>query len=152
MSTSLHLTLDDRSIPTGLVEPYPGIEADKTFVLGAEQPDIDHCFIVNTNIGSIPIDTRILPVNKLATFYHPKSSVHLEVYSTEPAFQFYTGKYIDLPAVEGSPARGSRSGFCIEPSRYINAVNEDKWRGMVVLKRDQLYGSSLMYRAWKDEQ
>lgn len=71
--------------------------------------------------------------------------------STEPAFQFYTGKYIDVPEVEGVGARGPRSGFCVEPSRFVNAVNVDEWRGQVVLRRGEVYGSRVVYRGWSDE-
>jgi aldose 1-epimerase len=40
--------------------------------------------------------------------------------------------------------------MCIEASRYVNAVNEDKWRSMVVLKKGQTWGSKTVYRGWKD--
>ncbi|KIW02918.1 uncharacterized protein PV09_05964 [Verruconis gallopava] len=150
LSCDLHQVVDSTSIPTGVIQPYPGIKAHEKFTLGAEEPDVDHCFIMNADASSIPIDTREQPFNQLGSFYHPVSRVHLEIHSTEPAFQFYTGRYIDVPAVGGLPARGRRSGFCIEPSRYVNAVNEEKWRNMVVLKRGQKYGSRTMYRAWRD--
>lgn len=143
--------MDDTDIPTGTIEPYPGIESGHKFTLGAQQPDVDHCFIMETEPANIPIDTRILPNQQLGAFYHPSSGIHLEVHSTEPAFQFYTGKYIDVPSVGNLPARGPRSGFCVEPSRYVNAINVEKWRGMVVLKRGQKYGSRTTYRAWSDK-
>jgi len=104
---------------------------------------------VNSDPASIPIDTRKLPIQKLAAFYHPVTKLHLEVSSTEPAFQFYTGKYIDVPAVEGVPARGPRSGFCVEPSRYVNAVNVAEHQSMVLLKRGETYGSKIVYRGWE---
>jgi aldose 1-epimerase len=150
LTTNLHQEVDETSIPTGSIRPYPGIEVNQAFTLGPREPDIDHCFIVNANPDSVPIDTRTLPVNKLASFYHPKSGVHLEVHSTEPAFQFYTGKYIDVPQTGSTPARGPRAGFCVEPSRYVNAINHEKWRDMVILKRGQTYGSRIIYRAWED--
>jgi len=150
LTTNLHQTVDDTSIPLGPIEPYPGIIANEKFTLGAEEPDIDHCFIKNNAPGSVPVDTRSLTLKRLASFYHPTSKVHLEVHSTEPAFQFYTGKYIDVKAVGDLPARGPRSGFCVEPSRYINAINTDEWKGMVVLKRGKKYGSRSVYRAWRD--
>ena len=76
--------------------------------------------------------------------------MHLEVLTTEPAFQLYTGKYIDVDAVDGTPARKARAGFCVEPSRYINAVNVTEWRNMTVLRRGEIYGSRIAYNAWKD--
>jgi aldose 1-epimerase len=150
LTTSLHLPVDNTSIPLGSIEAYPGINANEKFTLGATEPDIDHCFIKNDVPASIPLDTRSLSLNKLASFYHPGSKMHLEVHSTEPAFQFYTGKYIDVKAVGDLPARGPRSGFCVEPSRYINAINTDEWKEMVVLKRGEKYGSRSVYRAWRE--
>jgi aldose 1-epimerase len=96
------------------------------------------------------MDTRNEPLTKLVAAFHPESKIHLEVYSTEPAFQFYTGKYIDVPAVAGVPARGKRSAFCVEPSRYVNAPNVDEWKGQVVLKKGEKYGCRNVYRAWKE--
>jgi aldose 1-epimerase len=142
--------VDSTGIPTGPIQDFPGVTASKTFTLGEEKPDIDDCFIVNTDPTSIPVDTRGLPIQKLAAFYHPDSKLHLEVSSTEPAFQFYTGKYIDVPAVEGVPARGPRSGFCVEPSRYVNAVNVPEHQGMVLLKKGATYGSKIVYRGWEE--
>lgn len=105
---------------------------------------------MDSDPSSIPIDTRTRPLRRLAAFNHPGSRLHLEVYSTEPAFQFYTGKYINVPAVGGYPARGPRSGFCVEPSRYVNAPNVPEWKGMCLLKKGQVYGSKVMYKSWKE--
>ncbi|KAK7707822.1 hypothetical protein SLS57_009205 [Botryosphaeria dothidea] len=149
LSTDQHLPVDSTAIPTGSIEPYPGVTANKTFTLGEKEPVIDHCFILNKDAGAIPVDTRGLPLQKLAAFYQPESKIHLEVHSTEPAFQFYTGGFIDVPAVNGLPARGARSGFCVEPSRYVNAGNVEQWKGQVLLKRGAKYGSKIVYRAWE---
>lgn len=149
LMTDNHMVVDSHDIPTGAIEPYPGITAGKPFVLGKTEPDIDHCFVMNTDPSSVLLDTRPVPLRQLCSFYHPNSRLHFEVLSTEPAFQFYTGKYIDIPAMGGAPARGPRSGFCVEPSRYINAVNVDKWKSQVLLKKGQVYGSKIVYRRWK---
>ncbi|EKG10615.1 Aldose 1-epimerase [Macrophomina phaseolina MS6] len=149
LSTDQHLPVDSNAIPTGSIEPYPGVTANKTFTLGEKEPVIDHCFILNKDAGAIPVDTRSLPLQKLAAFYQPETKIHLEVHSTEPAFQFYTGGFIDVPAVDGLPARGPRSGFCVEPSRYVNAGNVEQWKGQVLLKRGAKYGSKIVYRAWE---
>ncbi|KAF2429494.1 bifunctional protein GAL10 [Tothia fuscella] len=150
LSTDLHQVVDNTSIPTGVIASFPGIEANKKFILGAQEPDIDHCFILNDQPRTVPVDTRELPMRLLAAFHHPTTKVHLEVHSTEPAFQFYTGRYIDVEAVGDVPARGPRSGFAVEPSRYINSINYDEWRNMVVLQRGEKFGSRIEYRAWRD--
>lgn len=80
---------------------------------------------------------------------HEATGVHLDIFSTEPAFQFYTGRHINVPASEHGPKRGPRSGVCVEPSRYINAVNVPDWRNMAILRQGQLYGAKHTYKAWK---
>jgi aldose 1-epimerase len=105
---------------------------------------------MDTDLSSIKLDTRQEPLKKLCWFYHPNSKIHLEALSTEPAFQFYTGRFINVPEMDGLPARGPRSGMCIEASRYVNAINDEKMRHMVVLKKGQTWGSRTIYRAWVD--
>lgn len=153
LCTSHALPVDDTAIPTGGPEPFPAVAADTPFTLGASEPDIDHCFVVDPSSASpatVPIDTRERPLTRLVAAHHPGSGVRLEVLSTEPAFQFYTGRFIDVPAVEGAPARGKRSAFCVEPSRYVNAANEDKWKGQVLLRKGEKYGARTVYKAWKE--
>ncbi|KAF7191495.1 Bifunctional protein gal10 [Pseudocercospora fuligena] len=148
VSSNLHLPVDENAIPNGAIEPYPEFNANEEFVLGAEKPDPDHCFVVNLDPSSIPLDTRSQPIKKLIELYHPSTKIHFEALSTEPAFQFYAGRFIDVPAKDGQPARGPRSGLCIEASRYVNAINNDQWRQQVVLKKGQIWGSRTVYRAW----
>jgi len=149
LNTNDYLPVDDTDIPLKTIAKFPGIEAGKSFVLGKQEPDIDHCFIMDTNAQQIPIDTRERSLKKLVTLSHPTTGLHFEVHSTEPAFQFYTGKYVNVPASEHGPARGPRSGLCVEPSRYIDAVNNPEWRDMVVLKQGEKYGAKTVYKAWK---
>ncbi|KAF2100076.1 galactose mutarotase-like protein [Rhizodiscina lignyota] len=151
LATNLYQEVDSTGIPTGPIKPFPGIKENTEYVIGETEPDIDDCFILNTDPSSIPVDTRSLPLQTLASFKESQDGgVHLEVLSTEPAFQFYLGKFINVPAVPeaGLPARGPRSGFCVEPSRYVNAVNIDEYRPMVALKRGEKWGSKIVYKGW----
>lgn len=106
--------------------------------------------MVNPDPASIPLDSRTVPLQTLGHFYHPSTRLHLEIQSTEPAFQFYTGEGIETPAVDGQAAYGPRAGFAVEPSRYVNAVNRDEWRNMVALPRGNKYGSRSVYQAWQE--
>ncbi|KAK3677257.1 hypothetical protein LTR78_002795 [Recurvomyces mirabilis] len=149
VSSNLHQVTDKDDIPTGEIKPFPGIPANEEVTLGAKEPAPDHCFIVNNDPASVPIDTRQLEMKRLISLYHPNTKIHFEALSTEPAFQFYTGAHIDVPEMDGLPARGPRSGMCIEASRYVNAINDEKLRHMVVLKKGQKFGSRTIYRGWK---
>ncbi|KAI1207723.1 aldose 1-epimerase [Annulohypoxylon truncatum] len=152
LSTNSYLPLSEWGIPTSGPTAYSKVATTTPFTLGPEGPDFDDCFIVDPSKSpsSVPIDTRTLPLTKLVSAQHPESKIHLDVLSTEPAFQFYTGKWIDVPAVGGAPARGPRSGFCVEPSRFVNAINVDDWRSQVVLKKGEKYGARIVYKAWKE--
>ncbi|AEO59713.1 hypothetical protein MYCTH_2082283 [Thermothelomyces thermophilus ATCC 42464] len=150
LATNSYLPVDDGGIPTAGPKPFGKVEVTKPFTLGAQEPDIDDCFIVNEASNTIPIDTRSNPLTKLVSAHHPESKIHLEVLSTEPAFQFYTGKYIDVPEVAGVPPRKARSGFCVEPSRWVNACNVDEWKSQMLLKKGEKYGARIVYRAWKE--
>ncbi|KAJ8611244.1 hypothetical protein MRB53_038088 [Persea americana] len=150
--TNLHQVVDAHSIPTGAIEPFPGIRANEEFVFGAESPDPDHCFVMGDGeAAGVPLDTRSRRLQKLVELYHPDTRIHFEALSTEPAFQLYAGRFINVPAMpDGTPARVPRGALCIEASRYVNAINNDAWRHMVVLKKGQLWGSRTVYRGWTD--
>lgn len=150
LATNSYLPVDDGGIPTSGPKPFSKVEGNKAFTLGAQEPDIDDCFIVNKTPDSVSIDTRSAPLTKLVSAEHPESKIHLEVLSTEPAFQFYTGKYISVPEVAGVPARAARSGFCVEPSRWVNACNVDEWKSQMLLKKGEKYGCRIVYRAWQE--
>ncbi|KAF8458238.1 galactose mutarotase-like domain-containing protein [Kalaharituber pfeilii] len=147
--TNSYLPTDSNNIPNAPIASYPGISPNTPFTLGPVTPVIDSCFILNPNPSTIPLDTRSLPLTTVSA-YHPETNLHLEVATTEPAFQLYTGANIaDEERKDGSPARSARAAFCVEPSRYVDAVNRAEWRGMTVVRRGQKYGSRIVYRGWK---
>ncbi|KAJ5639818.1 uncharacterized protein N7484_007680 [Penicillium longicatenatum] len=147
LETDNYLPIDSTGIPEGGVAKFPR-DVTKPFELQATGSHIDDVFVVETDPSKIPLDTRGLPVRRLAQFSSASTGIHLEVHSTEPAFQFYTGKYINIPSIDGAPAHTEGAGFCVEPSRYVNAINEPAWRSMVLLKKGQIFGCKNVYKAW----
>ncbi|KAL3470816.1 galactose mutarotase-like domain-containing protein [Aspergillus californicus] len=148
LATRDYLPLDT-GIPLGAIEHH-GIDTTQPFEFGPEKAAFDDCFVVDRDLSTVKIDTRSRPLNLLAEFRHTATRMNLQVYSTDPAFQFYSGKYIAVQeADEKNPAREAWAGFCIEPSRYVNAINEPEWRHTVVLKKGEKYGSKIMYKAWR---
>lgn len=150
LPTNKYLAVDEGLIPNGKIEPFPGVNADEAVLMGAKEPNIDHCFVLNTEPSSVPLDTRSEPLNLNLRAHHAGAGVNLDVLSTEPTFQVYTGSGIDVPEVNGKAARGSRAGFCCEPARYVNAANVPEWKNMVLLKKGDTYGARIVYKAWAD--
>ncbi|KAG6060929.1 hypothetical protein E4U32_003189 [Claviceps aff. humidiphila group G2b] len=150
LSTNAQLPNDEQSIPTGPPVPHPDLDTTKPFTLTATGPKIDRCFTKVTDPASVPIDTRDQPLTLDLTASHPKTGIHLEVWSTEPSYQFYTGDFTNVPAADGVSAKGPRSAFCCEPGRWINAVNVPEWKSMVMVKKGEKFGSRIVYKAWLD--
>lgn len=131
--------IDDTMTATGkLVKHDVAVfGSGKPTVLGASSPGFDYCFIS----GNKPnLDTRSNELKPVFKAYHPDSQLNLVVSTTEPTFQFYTGDYI------ATLNHGSRSGFCCEPGRYVDAINQEQWKTAVVLKKGEVYGSKFSYR------
>lgn len=154
LSTNLHQAVDSQSIPTGSIKEFPGINPRKGFTLGAKDLSIDHAFVLESDPQKVSIDTRPSGFKHALHMYHSKTGIHLDVETTEPAFQVYTGEGISVPEVKSEGGKvggfGARSGIAIEPSRYVNAVNREEWRHMVVLKKGEVWGSKSRFTAWMD--
>jgi len=151
LPTNTYLPVDQYNIPTNdCPAPFPNVTPNEAFTLNATEPAIDHCFLLNSNPSTIPLDTRSLETKICAQAYHPITRFWLEVGSTEPAFQFYTGDGIDVEArPDGSVKKEARAGFCVEPSRYVDAINRETWKNMVVVEKGKVYGSRIVYKGWK---
>ncbi|KAL8825520.1 MAG: hypothetical protein Q9191_004367 [Dirinaria sp. TL-2023a] len=165
LGTNHYLELDSEQIPTGRILPHPSIAAANTqFTLTSTTPSFDDCFVLplttdpsefTSVASSTPLDTRALPLRKLCSLSHPETGLHLEVQSTEPAFQFYTGEGIDIPQLDRAdgtktPAMGARKGIAIEPSRFVNCAGREEWRGMCTMRKGDIWGARSVYRAWKE--
>ena len=79
----------------------------------------DDCYV----IGRAPAETPRL----CARVWAPVSGRVLEVWSTEPALQFYTGKHRHQKLPGGLGKGGNpyleQQGFCLEPQQFPNAPN-----------------------------
>lgn len=93
LCSNLYLPVDDGGIPTGGPVSYESIRPKSNFTLGAVEPDVDDCFVVNDasalanplgeSFVSCNLDTRSDPITTLVSAYHPSTKIHLEVQSTE---------------------------------------------------------------------
>ena len=123
------------SLPTGKVLEFcPDLSKGVTLT-----PDVlyDNCVVTKDNNWSL--DTRPEGIKECAVIKHPSSPFTLTVESSEPSFQFYTGDYNNIAGF------GKRSGLCIEPGRFTNAINVGEWSPQVILRKGQRYGAKFKY-------
>ena len=141
--------VDSTLIPIGELRPVEGTPFDfrKPTAIGARigQDDeqlkfgggYDHNWVVNKQLGQLTVMARV---------YEPTSGRVLEVLSTEPGLQFYTGNFLDGKITgKGGWVYQFRNAFCMEPQHYPDSPNQPNFPS-VVLKPGQVYKHTIIYR------
>jgi aldose 1-epimerase len=86
------------------------------------------------------------PLSLAAEVYEPNSGRVMEVWTTEPGLQFYSGNFLD-GSVRGKEGKvyGHRSGFCLETQHFPDSPNHPAFPS-TVLKPGQRFHSTTVYR------
>jgi aldose 1-epimerase len=141
--------VDKGLIPTGELRPVDGTPFDfrKATAIGArinaddEQIKLgggyDHNFVLNGQAGTMRLAAR-------AT--EPKSGRVLEVSTTEPGVQFYTGNFLDGTLHgKGGKVYNKRYGFCLETQHYPDSPNKPSFPS-TVLRPGQKYDTTTVFK------
>lgn len=128
--------VDENLIPTGKLAPVAGTPMDfnTPTPIGEriEQVDggYDHNWVLNKGAGE---------VSSLAgRAKDPKSGRIMEVWTSEPAMQFYAGNFLDGIKGKNGVAYERRFGFCLETQHYPDSINQPNFPS-VVLQPGQVY-------------
>jgi aldose 1-epimerase len=131
-----YLPTDSEAIPTGEIAPVEATPFDfrNPQVIGDRSVDHNYCLARSRR--------ELTPV---ATLYSPKSGVGMEVSTTEPGLQFYTGHKLG-PPVNGliKPLYGPYSGLCLEPQIWPDAPNHPEFPS-AILSPDELYRQQTVF-------
>ncbi len=96
----------------------------------------DHNFVLNNKSG----------LALAAKVYEPMSGRVLEVLTTEPGIQFYSGNHLDGTLIgKGGKKYAKRSGFCLETQHYPDSPNKPNFP-TTVLKPGQSYQSTTVFK------
>jgi aldose 1-epimerase len=84
---------------------------------------------------------------KVATVYAPKTGIEMQILTTEPGLQFYSGNFMteDDPKGKGGKGYPFRSAFCLETQHFPDAPNQPSFPS-TVLKPGETYTSKTEYR------
>ena len=116
-----YLPVDSTLIPTGQLAPVKDTPFDfhQPHRIGAridqvegDPPGYDHCFVLRNQSGSLMLAARVK---------EPSTGRTMEVYTTQPGIQFYTGNFLDGTAENGHFQRNE--GFCLETQHYPDSPN-----------------------------
>jgi len=141
--------VDETLIPTGELKPVQGTPFDFTTPhaigerIAAEDQQLkygngyDHNWVLTKALGTLDVVARV---------YEPKSGRVMQVLTSEPGLQFYTGNFLDGSNVgKGGIPYKFRTGFCMEPQHFPDSPNKPAFPS-VVLRPGQLYWNTIIYR------
>jgi len=144
------LPVDATLIPTGELKAVAGTPFDFTTAkeigkdINATDDQLkkgggyDHCWVFT--------DNNAKDLREVGSVYHKASGRYMQVYTTEPAIQFYSGNFID--GTKDSKTGGKyekRSGLCLETQHYPDAPNQPKFPS-TVLSPGEKYTSKTTYK------
>jgi aldose 1-epimerase len=141
--------VDSTLIPTGELRPVEGTPFDfrTPTAIGARinQDDeqlkfgkgYDHNWIINKPLGQYGLMARVT---------EPTTGRVMEVFSSEPGLQFYSGNFLNGTLKgKGGWVYQFRSAFCMEPQHYPDSPNKPEFPS-VVLKPGRVYHNLIVYK------
>ena len=100
-------------------------------------PGYDHNWVINKPMGKLGLQARV---------YEPTSGRVMEVFSTEPGLQFYTGNSLDGSIIgKDGKVYQRRTAFCMEPQHYPDSPNKPMFP-TTELKPGETYQNTIIYR------
>ena len=141
------LPVDKGLIPPGELKPVANTPFDfnKPTAIGARINDkdtqieygkgYDHCWVLTKTEGLFA-----------ASVYEPTSGRYLEVMTTEPGIQFYSGNFLDGSAIgKGGVSYKQRHGLCLETEHYPDSPNKKDFP-TTLLEPGQVYSTTTTYK------
>jgi aldose 1-epimerase len=119
IQASRYTPVDDTLIPVGDLAAVAGTPYDFTTpqAIGARLDGVyDHNYVLDSDDGSLALAARAV---------HPASGRVMEIWTTEPGLQFYTGFGLDgsLTGKDGAVYH-SKAGFCLEAQKFPDSPNK----------------------------
>jgi aldose 1-epimerase len=138
-----YLPVDDGLIPTGKLADVAGTPLDfrrpkrmgqEIAQLAGEPGGYDHCFVLRSRDGSLALAGQVKD---------PQSGRVMEVWTTQPGLQFYTGNFLDATAASGGFAK--HHGFCLETQHFPDSPNQAAFPS-TILRPGETYRQVTVHR------
>jgi aldose 1-epimerase len=145
LNADSYTPVDDTLIPTGEIAPVKGSIMDFTepMAIGSRLKELtndpqgyDHNYVLRSGGGALALAARVT---------EPTTGRSLEIHTTEPGIQFYSGNFLD------STLTGKRGvvyhqhhGFCLETDHFPDSPNQPTFPS-VVLRPGQIYTQTTIH-------
>tara|TARA_R110002095_G_scaffold196208_1_gene175036 strand:- start:4691 stop:5872 length:1182 start_codon:yes stop_codon:yes gene_type:complete len=135
-----YLPVTEIAIPTGELATVKETPMDFTSAhkigerIAQVEGGYDHCWVVNLAEKQPAFCARVKD---------PQSGRVMEILTTEPGVQFYTGNFLD--GTDASGGFQKQSGFCLETQHFPNSVNRPEFPN-TILKPGQVYEQTTIHK------
>jgi aldose 1-epimerase len=146
LAADQYTPVDDTLIPTGAIKPVKGTPLDFTMPtpIGARIAELkgdpggyDHNFVLRGEGKVLALAARV---------QEPKTGRVLEMFTTEPGVQFYTGNFLDgKQKGKGGVVYRKHGGFCLEAQHFPDSVNHADFPS-VILRPGKTYTQTTVYK------
>lgn len=143
INASRFLPVDSTLIPLGELRPVEGTPFDFTApkVIGADIASenqqlkyglgFDHCWV---------LDKAEDEMGFAASVYEPKSGRFMEIFTTEPGIQFYSGNFLDGSITgKGGKVYEQRMGLCLETQHYPDSPNQPDFPSVILTPGEEYH-------------
>jgi aldose 1-epimerase len=137
---------DETLIPTGEIKPVKDTPLDFTKPtrigeridqLKGEPVGYDHNYVLNSEGKELALAARV---------HEAKTGRTMEMYTTEPGVQFYTGNFLDGKQTgRGGVVYKKHAGFCLEAQHFPDSVNHANFPSMI-LQPGKTYRQTTIYK------
>jgi aldose 1-epimerase len=148
INANTYLPTDETNIPYGDAEPVTGTpmnfiishpigeRIEKDFQQLVFGKGYDHNFILNRSDDKLSFCANALS---------PKTGIGMNVYTTEPGVQLYTGNWMTGEFIGKNGHRyPARSAFCLETQHYPDSINNPQYPS-VVLRPGDIFKSQTIF-------
>ncbi len=143
VNASRYTEVNEELIPTGRLLAVEGTAMDFRDMkpVGRDISDVaggyDHNYVIDDTGGKL---------NKAAVLYDPSSGRQLEVLTTQPGVQLYTGNFLDGSiAGKDDIVYGKHWGLCLETQHFPDSPNQASFPD-VILRPGEEYLETAIYR------
>lgn len=130
LAADRYTPVDEGLIPTGELRSVKDSPMDFTRPtaigsrIGQVAGGYDHNYVLNSSGGQLALAARV---------YEPKSGRVMEIYTTEPGVQFYTGNFLDGSVTgKGGKVYKKHYGFCLETQHFPDSPNKANFPSVVL--------------------
>lgn len=143
LKADLFTPSNDKLIPTGTFTEVKGTPMDFTApkVIGKEIAQVpggyDHNWVLRRDgVGA----------ELIGSLYHAGSGRYMEVYTTEPGIQFYTGNFLDGTLTgKNKTVYIKHAGLCLETQHFPDSPNQKDFP-TTIIKPGESYKQTTMYK------